>query len=356
MNILHISPDFNYTCGISKYLTTIFPHLIENENISLFFITNGGDSLERLYKIGLNPYLMKFEKGPKNLFHIRRNLKELKDFCKGNRIDIIHSHHRYPEFLANQLKKKINVKTITTCHSFVSGFKNLSFKSDRIIAVSKAVEKNIIQKYNVSPSKIIQMYNPVDFSKKNPVNDEVLDVLKDKRIILFVGRNDYVKGIDILLEAFKKIEKFFPEVFLVIISDVVSNNETVKSNSGERVILIKPQEDLSSFYYKAELIVLPSRIESFPYVMLEAGIYKKIFIGSNVGGIAEFIEDGKDGLLFENEDSNSLSEKLIHALTISEKEKCYLINNLYNKVKSLISPEEYSRRLVEIYNELIKNQ
>jgi len=129
-NILHISPNFNYVCGVSKYVHIILKGLNsfkDKYNIKLFFITNEGDSLERLSEIGIEPHILRFDKGIKNIFYIKKNLKELEKFCITNKIHIIHSHHRYPELLSNLLKRKLDIKTITTVHSIIDGFKSLSF-------------------------------------------------------------------------------------------------------------------------------------------------------------------------------------------------------------------------------------
>ncbi len=46
--ILHISPDFNYSCGISKYVYSLLKNFGQDKSYKLFFITNGGDALDRV--------------------------------------------------------------------------------------------------------------------------------------------------------------------------------------------------------------------------------------------------------------------------------------------------------------------
>ncbi len=351
LNILHISPDFNYTCGVSKYLTIIFKELIKYNEINLYFATNRGDSLDRIRKLGIEPIFIPFEKGIKNIFYLRKNLKALYEFCKNKDIKIIHTHHRYPEFLANKLKVKLGIRTVTTVHSLVRGWKYLSFKSDIIIAVSNVVKSNILKNYQVSEDKIIHIYNPIE-------SDDVdfhhsIKELKDFRVILFVGRNDRIKGLDILIRAFIKLSKEYDNLALVIVSDL-SDKEFKKLKAiSSRIFPYEPVKDLSAFYNSAEIVVLPSRIESFPYVMLEAGLYKKLFLGSNVDGIGEFINDGINGFLFQRDDFNKLIQKLDDALNLSSEEKKKIIENLYLKTKGLNSPEEYVERLLIIYKNLI---
>lgn len=356
MNVLHISPNFNYTCGVSKYLTLILPELYEQSHINLFFITNGGDSLKRLENIGIQPIIINFKTGFKNLFYLRKNLKELKNFCIKNKIEIIHTHHRYPEFLVNHLKRELNIKTVTTVHSLVKSFKKFSFNSDRIIAVSKAVESNLIHYFNVNPERVIQLYNPVDFNIKQIKDESNLNIPSNYRIILFIGRNDKVKGLDILLKAFENVSKTYSNIALIIVSDLTKEQREKIEKGNNKIFIFQPMEDVYEFYKNSEIVILPSHVESFPYVMLEAGIYKKLFIGSNVGGIKEFIEDEKNGLLFESENVDSLIERIIFALNLDLATKSNITENLHNKVLSLDNPQTYTQKLVNIYRQLLSNE
>ena len=77
-NILHISPDFNYSCGVSKYVYSILKNFSGNESYKLFFITNGGDALDKLKEIGVIPFILKFSKGWKNILNLLSNLNTLK--------------------------------------------------------------------------------------------------------------------------------------------------------------------------------------------------------------------------------------------------------------------------------------
>jgi len=360
INILHISPNFNYTCGVSKYLSLILPELKKRTDINLFFITNGGDSLERLETKGIQPIRIKFNTGLKNLFYLKNNLKELKNFCLENKIDIIHTHHRYPEFLANQLKKKLKIKTITTVHSLVKGQKTFSFKSDKIIAVSKAVEKNLIEYFNINPEKIIQLYNPLNPDLINTQNvshpyQNELNILSKYRVILFIGRNHKYKGLDLLVKAFNIISNEYNDIALVIISDLSDTQKRTIQANNKRIFIFKPHNEVRHFYEIAEIVVLPSIMESFPYVMLEAGLYGTLFLGSNVGGIDEFIQDEVNGFKFRCCDFDNLYNKINYILNLSDETKERIKKNLLNKVLNLDTPETYTEKLISIYSQLLKS-
>ena len=79
------------------------------------------------------------------------------------------------------------------------------------------------------------------------------------------------------------------------------------NNLTSKIKILKPVKNPYPFYSIADIVVLPSLADSFPYVMLESGLFKKPFVGTQTGGIAEFIDDGKNGLLFETAKCKSTS-------------------------------------------------
>lgn len=356
INVLHISPDFNYLCGVSRYVYILLKELKKRDDLNLFFITNKGDSLERIRNLNIPIKQIKFKSGGKNILYYINNLLELKSFCESNKIDIIHTHHRYPELLSNHLKNFLNVKTITTVHSLVNGFRKISFKSDLIIAVSDAVKRNLIENFGVSEDKIIRKYNPIDkndfnFSYNREMLRQQYGFSEKDKVFLFVGRNSFVKGIDLIMKVFPKIFKENSEVKLLIISNLDRKIKLFQSKLLEFVKVVNPQSDISKFYTLSDFVILPSRVEPFPFIMLEAGLFKKVFLGSATGGIKEFIINDFDGIIFE---PNELELELIIKKILNTNEK-YLENiakNLHKKVIQLDSPQSYCEELFQIYKKL----
>jgi glycosyltransferase involved in cell wall biosynthesis len=86
--------------------------------------------------------------------------------------------------------------------------------------------------------------------------------------------------------------------------------------------------------------------------MLETGLHKKPFIGGNTGGIAEFIEDGKNGLLVDPEKPDQLVDKILFLLNNPEV-GTRLGENLYEKVTRLCDYNNYFNEVEKIYNSLI---
>lgn len=360
LKILHISPDFNYSCGVSKHVFESLKHFHNRKEYNVHFITNGGDALSKLENEHIDYKLLPFSKGWKNIFHFPFNYYQLKSFCVMNKIDIIHTHHRYPELLSTIIAKRLNIKTITTVHSLVKGYKNLSFKSDRIIAVSNTVKKSIIKNFHIHKNKIELLYNCV-VTGDRPDADSVeklrkkLNIKNIEYVILFLGRLNKIKGIDLLISAFRKIKLVYPNVKLILVGGILDNTyKQMSVKSDEDILHLSARADINLFFELCDIVILPSREDPFPYVMLEAGIAYKPFIGSRTGGISEFIENGINGFLFEPGDVDDLADKIKMVLDKPEKAKS-AAGKLHKKVKNNCNCDEYFTKLITIYEELLQS-
>ena len=359
-NILHITPDFNYSCGRSKLVYLYLKYFSSKKDYQSHFITNGGDSLERLNVISnLKFEIMNFSTGIKNLYHVRSFYKNIKEYIFDNKISLIHTHHRFPELIANQVVDGVNAKTIFSTHGFVKGFKGISFKSDRIISVSNSVTDYLTGKYHINPEKVTTLYNPAE--KYQPTNDEEIMLLKkkhsiplNKSVILFMGRINNSKGYDVLIKAFKIVHLKLKDTILLLSGNDESRKIHYKSSSiDSHIKILKPNSESYKLYSIANILVLPSRSDSFPFVMIESGLFKKPFIGGNTGGIAEFIEDGINGLLVDPENPQVLAEKIIYLLNNQQIGRT-MGEKLYEKVNRLCDYNNYFSEVEKIYNSLLK--
>lgn len=317
-------------------------------------MTNGGNALHRLNTLPVRPVLVPMKRGVRNVAHAYSNFRCVKAYCEENAIQLIHTHHRYPELVGHFVSKTLGLRTVTTAHSIVEGFKSLSFKSDRIIAISNAVRETLVSRFGVEEARILTMYNCIEAFEKCGSEElgtirKSIGIPENHKVILYVGRFDAVKGVRYLIHAFKKINDKFPDATLLLIGDTYRSFDMY---GDTRIKILPPQENISQYYQLSDLVVLPSKQESLGYVMLEAGIAGKPFIGSQVGGIAEFIEDGRDGLLFPARDVGALASRILEVLN-DESTSALLGANLRRKVGSLPTCEQYCTKLDELYRNLL---
>src|SRR4030067_495925 len=124
------------------------------------------------------------------------------------------------------------------------------------------------------------------------------------KYILFLGTPWYRKGVDILIKAFNKIYKDFPEYTLKIVGyfpDKAYLEELAQGNNNIKLCNPVWHDDAMKLLSKCSLFILPSRSEAMGRVLLEAMASKKPIIASNVDGIPTYIKHGYNGLLFESE-------------------------------------------------------
>ncbi|MCS7134659.1 MAG: glycosyltransferase family 4 protein [Candidatus Pacearchaeota archaeon] len=115
----------------------------------------------------------------------------------------------------------------------------------------------------------------------------------------------------------------------------------------------KKQEELRDYYINSYMVVVPSEwVEQFGIVGLEALACSTPVVGSNVGGIPEWLKDKKNGLLFERGNIQDLKEKIIFLLENPEKAEKYGKKGRL-MVEKRFSKEKHIKKLIKIYKKLL---
>lgn len=160
----------------------------------------------------------------------------------------------------------------------------------------------------------------------NGVNVEDFDVDPErppglpKRYIAAVGRMVHKKGLDILIRAFVIVADQYPEVDLVLVGDGAERGslETLSSalNLGNRIHFagFQPNHKIAAYLRYADFAVIPSRMEPFGIVALEAMAARKAVVAMGVGGLREIISDEQTGLLVPDRTPVALAEAIIRLL------------------------------------------
>lgn len=212
------------------------------------------------------------------------------------------------EYVKYVLQRKINYLEFNS--------KILCKRADKLIAVSNYTARSVIEEYGIQPTKISVIPNAVDINIFNPDIDgtefrKKLNIGSEK-VILFVGRLDFQKGIEYLISAFSKIILDFPEVKLIVVGDGPLKNHVraviSKYNLSGSIFLLGRVDvkDLPDIYAACDLFVVPSLMEGFGIVYLEAMACGKACIGTNIGGVEDVIADGRTGLLVPPADPKSI--------------------------------------------------
>lgn len=177
----------------------------------------------------------------------------------------------------------------------------------------------LADKLVLQTARVSRFYSFVPSSKiaviPNPVSNIYFeDNTKRKNIILAVGRLEYPKGFDLLIEAFAKTRA--KDSWKLLIVGEGSERENLirnisQNNLDSSVELVGLQKDIGSFYSRASLFVLSSRYEGYPNALSEAMSSGLACISFNCNfGPAEMIEHNVNGILVEHLNTDQLARAI----------------------------------------------
>lgn len=188
-------------------------------------------------------------------------------------------------------------------------------RADMIIAVSKALKEKIIS-LGIPEEKIQLISNGVDTDLFRPIQKKAcrdkLGLPLDKRIVLYIGNLEKVKGIDLLVDAMKYLPG---DIELAVIGTGPLRN---RLRSAKRISFYgsRSHSEIPLWMNACDVFCLPSRNEGCPNVILEAMACGVPIVASRTGGIPELIKSEKSGILVSPGNLAELSEGIHRALEI----------------------------------------
>ena len=189
-------------------------------------------------------------------------------------------------------------------------FENLQIRrSDHIVTHSNGHAKTLETELGIKGKKFKVIPIGIPIAEKGHEYHSLKS--KNKIEVLFVGRLENRKGIDILLSAIPKIIRKNSTIrFKIIGSDPMNLKESYKSNElfNDYVQFLGNVSSsvLEDKFKECDIFVAPSRYESFGIVFIEAMKFSKPVVGTNIGGIPDIILNNKNGYLIEPESVEAL--------------------------------------------------
>ncbi len=185
----------------------------------------------------------------------------------------------------------------------------------RSFTYSTNVANSISNHYGIDSSKVKCVYAgsnvPVDgLSKKNDDSNEKYI----NKNILFVGIDWVRKGGPDLISSFEKILEIHPDASVTIIGA-----EPSIDIKNVKVIGRIPVDKLPEYYAKASIFCLPTKLEPFGIVFVEAMMYKLPIVSTRIGALPDFVTVGENGYLIDPGNIEQLTNALLDLLNDSEK-------------------------------------
>ncbi len=314
---------------------------------------------------------------------------------KGIFYDLIHSHYWMSGLAAIELKKNWGIPIIQMFHTLglmknrvaqspeevegeyrINGEKEVLKEADRIIAATTAESVQLLWLYQVDESKVLIIPPGVDVCKFYPIPPdeakEYIGVPPCGRMLLFVGRMEPLKGLNVLIEAIgimrdNDVLKENPFCLAIIGGEPDeygegANNELsrVKELSGQYGLqdLItflgnRSQDSLPYYYSAAEAVVVPSQYESFGMVALEAMACGTPVVASQIGGLAYLVQDRVTGYTVPVDDPKELADRITSLLqdpSLRDKMGSQAV-----RVAQDYAWEKIAAKLVPVYESLLGN-
>lgn len=274
-------------------------------------------------------------------FHLPELAYNLLRFAEreGRHYQLLHSHYWLSGLAANWLKRRWDVPHVAMFHTLaevknhsrlgeheplqrIEGERRIVAAADRLVAPTYYERSQLVRYYSAVPSKIevipcgvdLDLFHPID---KIEARREL--GLTDRRVILFVGRMDPLKGLDILLQAVARLEDRDGLRVLVAGGSLEGDSRLTHYLDKAREMGIAhqvtflgslEQESLPAYYSASDLCVVPSYYESFSLVAVEALACGTPVIASRVGGLTGIVRDGETGFLVPWRCPDPFSERL----------------------------------------------
>lgn len=220
-----------------------------------------------------------------------------------------------------RLKKK---RVIALAHNAIphdarSFQKNLAHRffnaCDAHITLSSAVTNDLLSLCsNVHPAQVIELFHPVYPSQKSTLTQEAarqkLQLDPTKKVLLYFGLIRPYKGLEILVEA---MEKLSDDYQLLIAGEPYYSIDELISASARQGDRIKwhthfiPDQEVADYFKAADALVLPYRNATQSGVTAMAIYHGTPALVSDVGGLSEYVDDGKTGVLFKPNDAVALA-------------------------------------------------
>lgn len=240
-------------------------------------------------------------------------------------VDAFHAHYWLSAVAGHHLKHEFDLPLAVTFHT-LGRIKSIAGDSepegriraeelvigcaDAVFASGSVEADQLTSLYGIPRDRIEILTPGVDSKIFNPnalSSARTVIGLGDYPVLLFVGRIQALKGLDVAIGALALSNS--REARLVVVGGLSGDEgpktytdlkQRIKNNGlDDRVIFVEPQthQALSTYYRAADVCLVPSRSESFGLVALEAAACGTAVVASNVGGLRDNVTDGVTGIL-----------------------------------------------------------
>lgn len=254
--------------------------------------------------------------------------KGLRSILKQYKPDVAHVQYMAPGAIPILLLRLLGMRQIlTTAHTAADIYPNLKLVHfiQRHCVRSFTCITELAERSFFGSSQLYDEYYPLKKRNHFTIYNALpasLPVIQEPRTanrpitIGVVSRLESIKGMDLVVPAFAKVKAVHPEVRLLVVGDGKLRGQMEQqaqvagiSNVAEFVGR-QPQETLTHYYDRIDILLMPSRSEGFGLTAIEGMARGCVVVASRVGGLPEVVREGEVGLLHHKGDIEDLAEKI----------------------------------------------
>ena len=325
MKILLLTTHLNiggigvYTVGLAKYL--------KKNGADVTVVSSGGEMTSLLDDEDVRHITLDVKTKSAFGAKVWKAVPRLARIISDGEYDIVHAQTRVAQVLACFVGKKTGIPWVSTCHGFFR-YKRLFRKlfpcwGNKVIAISKSVYHHLVHDFKVSPKKCVQIYNGIELDRYETLLEEKdaslmkkIGLDPDAFVVGAVGRLSSVKGFKYLVDAFYKAQsKTERNLNLVLFGEGPEKGNLERQicelDLAEKVFIYSGTEGIPKYFSVIDTFCAPSIHEGLGLSLMEAMAASRACIASEVGGLAELVDNGVNGLLVPVKDSSALQEAIL---------------------------------------------
>ncbi len=207
-----------------------------------------------------------------------------------------------------------------------TAYKYMRRYTDLVLPVSNQVREFCLERDGLDPGKVVTLYNGVEMKRfendgGNEATREAFGLENASHIISAIANIRPVKGLDVMVRAAAIVCRKFPRAYFVIVGEPHKSVflRELKALArelgvGENIRFLGGQNEIERFLKISQVFCLPSRSEGFSNSLIEAMGCGLPCVATDVGGNHEALEDGVSGYLVPNEDSQTMSARILGLL------------------------------------------
>lgn len=372
--ILQLLPELN-SGGVERGTVEI-TQAITAQGWKPLVISAGGSMVANITHAGGEHIAMPVHE--KRLFTMIANIGRISSLIRTHNVSLVHARSRVPAWSAYYAAKRCGVPFITTFHGVygLTGpgkktYNAIMTRGERIIAVSRFIQKHLIEEYGVDNAKIRVIARGADVNLFNPerVTPGIMAkmaqdwMLPDvhQPIILMPARLTRWKGHEVLIRALAKLPH--RHFLCLIVGDTSGAGDYVEELTKlihelkleGAVRFVGKCKHMTEAYALADIVVAPSVLpEAFGRTVVEAQAMGKVVIAADHGGAQETILPNKTGFLVQPDSAEALAAALEVVLDMSTPMRHDIGNAAIAHVWAHFTVEKMQQQTIQLYREVMQ--